>query len=48
MSPERYWACVHKAIADAVTKVNQPELFAIYNSKNHEPRPILVAMPRRR
>ena len=36
-------ACVHKAIADAVTKVAQPQLLAIYNAKNHQPRPIVVA-----
>lgn len=36
-------ACVHKAIAEAVTKVNRPELSAIYDAKNHQPRPILVA-----
>jgi UrcA family protein len=36
-------ACVHKAIAGAVTKVGQPELFAIYNVKNHQPLPILIA-----
>jgi UrcA family protein len=42
-SRARLDACVHKAIADAVTKVNQPELFAIYNAKNHQSRPILVA-----
>ena len=36
-------ACVHKAIADAVTKVGQPELFAIYSAKNHGPLPIIVA-----
>jgi UrcA family protein len=36
-------ACVHKAIADAVTKVGQPGLFAIYNAKNREPLPITVA-----
>jgi UrcA family protein len=35
--------CVHKAIADAVTKVDRPELFAIYNAKNHQSRPIIVA-----
>jgi UrcA family protein len=27
-------ACLQRAIADAVTKVGQPELFAIYNAKN--------------
>ena len=26
--------CVHDAIANAVRKVNQPELFAVYNAKN--------------
>jgi UrcA family protein len=36
-------ACVHKAIADAVTKVGQPELFVVYNAKNREPLPITVA-----
>lgn len=29
-------ACVHKAIADAVTKVNQPALFVVYN-ENYKP-----------
>ena len=36
-------ACVHKAIADAVTKVGQPELFAVYNTRNRQPLPITVA-----
>jgi len=36
-------ACVHSAIAHAVTKVGQPELFAIYNARNHEHLPITVA-----
>ena len=31
--------CVHKAIADAVTAVNQPALFAAYNEKNKTPLP---------
>jgi UrcA family protein len=39
-------ACVHKAIADAVTKVGQPQLFAIYNSKNRQPLPVTVASAR--
>jgi UrcA family protein len=30
-------ACVHKAIADAVAKVGQPQLLAIYNARNHRP-----------
>jgi UrcA family protein len=42
-SRARVDACVHKAIANAVTKVDHPELFAIYNAKNHQPRPIIVA-----
>jgi UrcA family protein len=36
-------ACVHKATADAVTKVGRPELVAIYNAKNRQPLPITVA-----
>jgi UrcA family protein len=42
-SRARLDACVHKAIAGAVTKVGQPELFAIYSAKNHQARPIIVA-----
>ena len=41
-------ACVRKAISDAVTKVGQPELFAIYNAKNHEHLPITVAIAQTR
>lgn len=40
---EQARACVHKAIADAVTKVGRPELFAIYNAKYHLPAPTVVA-----
>ena len=29
--------CVHNAIADAVVKVNRPELVSVYRIKNHEP-----------
>jgi UrcA family protein len=36
-------ACVHRAIADAVTKVGQPELIAVYNARNRQPQPITVA-----
>ena len=36
-------ACAKKAIADAVTKVGQPELFAVYNAKNRRPLPMAVA-----
>jgi UrcA family protein len=39
-------ACVHKAITDAVTKVGQPELFAVYNAKNHQSLTITVAQTR--
>jgi UrcA family protein len=31
--------CVHDAIANTVTKVNHPALFAVYNSKNKAPLP---------
>jgi UrcA family protein len=41
-------ACVHRAIADAVTKVGQPELFAIYSAKNHRPVPNMVAISQTR
>jgi UrcA family protein len=42
-SRARLDACVHTAIANAVTKVDHPGLFAVYNAKNHQPRPIVVA-----
>lgn len=35
--------CVHKAIADAVTKVDQPALYSVYNAKNSTPQPIMLA-----
>jgi UrcA family protein len=41
-SRARLTDCLHKAIADAVTKVGQPELIAIYNAKNHQPLPTIV------
>ena len=31
--------CLHDAIANAVVKVNQPALFAVYNVKNKPPLP---------
>jgi UrcA family protein len=31
--------CVHDAIANAVTKVNHPRLFAVYNAKHKTPLP---------
>jgi UrcA family protein len=40
--------CVKKSIADAVTKVGQPELLAVYNSKNRQSAPITVASAQRR
>jgi UrcA family protein len=36
-------ACVNKAVADAVTEVNQPALLAIYNAKTAKAQPIRVA-----
>jgi UrcA family protein len=41
-------ACVHKAIADAVTKVGRPELITVYNSKNRQPLPVTVAFAKTR
>ena len=32
-------ACIHKAITDAVMKVNQPALAAVYNERNKTPLP---------
>jgi UrcA family protein len=42
-SKARNDACVHKAIADAVTIVNEPALFAQYNVNNRSPLPVMVA-----
>jgi UrcA family protein len=42
-SQARRVACVHKAITDAVTTVNQPALFAEYNAKYRSPLPIMLA-----
>jgi UrcA family protein len=37
-------ACIHKAVADAVAKVDQPALFAVYRAKNPETAaPLLTA-----
>jgi len=33
----RLRTCTHQAVADAVVKINQPALFAVYNSKNRTP-----------
>ncbi len=35
--------CVHKAIADAVTRVDQPALYSIYDAKNSTQKPITLA-----
>jgi UrcA family protein len=35
--------CVHQAIADAVTKVDQPALYLVYDAKNSIPKPIMLA-----
>ncbi len=46
---ERYFksaahdACVHKAIADAVAKIDRPALFNVYNAHNGRPTPISLA-----
>ena len=45
-SMDRMQTCVHKAIADAVTKVDRAELFAVYNAKSRQLRPIVVAQGR--
>ena len=42
-SRARLSTCVHKAIADAVTTVGHPGLFAVYNAKNRQSLPIIVA-----
>jgi UrcA family protein len=36
-------ACVHKAIAGAVTSVDQPALTAVYNAKYGQPLPVMIA-----
>jgi UrcA family protein len=48
LAQQQLRACVHKAIADAVTKVGQPELLAIYNAKNHRPVATMVAIAQNR
>jgi UrcA family protein len=34
--------CIHNAIADAVTKVDQPALFSVYNAKNGISKPVML------
>ncbi len=36
-------ACLHQVIADAVTKVNQPELSAVFASKYGKPQSVVLA-----
>jgi UrcA family protein len=42
-SKRRMGFCVDKAIADAVAKVGQPALFAVYNAHNGQPKSIVLA-----
>jgi UrcA family protein len=42
-SKTRFNRCVHQAIVDAVTKVDQPALYTVYNTKNPTPKPIMLA-----
>jgi UrcA family protein len=36
-------ACMHKAITEAVNKVDQPSLYAVYNAKNGTSKPVILA-----
>jgi UrcA family protein len=36
-------ACTHKAVRDAVIKVNEPALFTVYNAKNKTALPVMLA-----
>jgi UrcA family protein len=47
-SKQQAAACAHKAIVDAVTRVDQPALFAVYNAKNSQPLPNILAAERSR
>lgn len=47
-SQTRLHACVHNVISDAVNKVAQPGLFAIYNAKNPGHLPVVVAVAQNR
>ncbi len=40
--------CVHKAIVDAVMRVDRPALFAVYNAKNGQPQTNVLAADRSR
>jgi UrcA family protein len=39
-------ACVHKATSNAISEVNQPALFTIYNAKTGTSKPIMLASGR--
>lgn len=41
-------ACTHKAIVDAVARVDQPALLAVYNAKNDQRLPNIVTAERSR
>jgi UrcA family protein len=40
--------CVHNAVRNAVAKIGQPTLLAIYNARNRDPLPITVAATQNR
>lgn len=40
-------ACKQRAVADAVSRVNRPELFAVYNANNRTPLPAAHMTARR-
>jgi UrcA family protein len=40
--------CTHRAIVDAVTRVDQSAVFAVYSAKNSQPLPSIVAAQRSR
>jgi UrcA family protein len=40
--------CTNKAIVDAVTSIDQPALFAVYNARSGHPLPNIVAAERSR
>jgi UrcA family protein len=54
VSDESPWAlgaehgCITKAVADAVTKVGQSQLIAVYNAKNPRPLPMTFATAQNR
>jgi UrcA family protein len=41
-------ACIHSAVRNAVIKVNQPALSAIYNARNRDPLPSTLVAVRNR